>query len=159
MTPPGEGASLTTGEAAARRAALEEAAQVAEAPVRALTYGGCRTAYEQTAASIRALMDRAPEPDAGLVRGLTVAAEEAQIERDAARARIAELTDERDGLAKMLRALQDNPRVTFTSGAEAMREAAAARVLLAWGENRIDTLSMQGLVDAIRALPLPEPGA
>lgn len=59
MTRPGEGASLTMGEAAAFRrgaeAMREAAAAVAMEPVHRLTYGGCRTAYEQTAERIRAL--------------------------------------------------------------------------------------------------------
>jgi uncharacterized protein YfaS (alpha-2-macroglobulin family) len=38
----------------ARGEALEEAAGIAEAPLRSLTYGGCRTAYEMVARAIRA---------------------------------------------------------------------------------------------------------
>lgn len=99
MTRPGTGTSLTTGEAAARRQALGEAARVARAAVMGdETDAVCLNIADD----IRALMDRAPDVDprdAEIVRlhdlqdGLVL-----RVEAD--RARLAELERELADVAR-----------------------------------------------------------
>lgn len=145
MSKPGQGASPTTGEAAARRNALEEALAIVETPWLTQQFAAER---------IRALMDRAPDdpPEA--------MCEDQCPHGSKSRARIAEL--EREATCHICKRPHTESGASYCSGnhwpdtvdrafqrgAEAMREAAARDA---------ETFADEALTAArIRALPLPD---